>query len=129
MDGRSVGNKNLKVANVVPRSFEKKTKLAVPAPQSSQNSIKPPSICDNNEVSASTNACEDGDTMDDDLTPVCSASKARSARDVVTPLAYMPYIDQLESKKNNLMQTLKRLVREAHLASFLSSVFSVFLSF
>ncbi|PSR86603.1 Zinc finger CCCH domain-containing protein [Actinidia chinensis var. chinensis] len=116
LDGRSVGNKNLKVADVVPRSFEKKTKLAVPAPQSSQNTIKPPPICDNNEVSASTNVCEDGDTMDDDLTPVCSASKARSARDVVTPLAYMPYIDQLESKKNNLMQTLKRLTKNARKA-------------
>ncbi|GFZ17912.1 zinc finger (CCCH-type) family protein [Actinidia rufa] len=62
--------------------------------------------------------------MDDDLTPVCSASKARSARDVVTPLAYMPYIDQLERKINNLMQTLKRLVREAHLDSFFSFVLS-----
>ncbi|XP_052196138.1 zinc finger CCCH domain-containing protein 24 [Diospyros lotus] len=95
LDGRSVGNKNLKLADVIPRSFEKKIKSA---------------------VSASSNSCEDVDTNDDGSKPDSSALKAKSARDVVTPLAYMPYIDQLEHKKNNLMQTLKKLTRNARKA-------------
>lgn len=40
-----------------------------------------------------------------------SASKTKSARDVVTPLAHMSYSDQLEHKKNSIMQMLKKLVR------------------
>ncbi|XAR59962.1 tRNA (uracil(54)-C(5))-methyltransferase [Bertholletia excelsa] len=94
LDGKSIGNKNLKVADVVPRSFEKKVKVAISSPQDS----------------------EYGDTTGSDLKPEGSASKARNARDVVTPLAYMPYADQLEHKKKNLMQILKRLTRNARKA-------------
>jgi len=39
-----------------------------------------------------------------------SVSKSRSLRDVVTPLAHIPYADQLEQKKTSLMQILKKLV-------------------
>lgn len=111
LDGKPVGNKILKVADVVPRSFEKNI---------TTNKIKSTSISEDDEVLASSNRCEDGDTIDDDLKPGCSNSKARSARDVVTPLAYMPYADQLEHKKSNLMQILKKLVRTAHPCSSLS---------
>ncbi|GMP88983.1 hypothetical protein CsSME_00040752 [Camellia sinensis var. sinensis] len=116
LDGRCVGNQNLKVVDVVPRSFDNKTKFAVPTPQSSQQTIKPALVGDNNEVSTSSNGCEDGDTSDDIVTLDYSASKARSVRDVVTPLAHMPYVDQLEHKKNNLTQILKRLTRNARKA-------------
>ncbi|KAA8544035.1 hypothetical protein F0562_021788 [Nyssa sinensis] len=114
LDGKSVGNKNLKVADVVPRSFEKKT-LAMPPPQSTQQTVKPASASDS-VVSMSSNGIEDGDTMNDSLMPDGSVLKARSARDVVTPLAHMPYADQLEHKKNSLMQSLKRLTRNARKA-------------
>ncbi|KAL6967269.1 hypothetical protein U1Q18_033073 [Sarracenia purpurea var. burkii] len=116
LDGSFVGTKILKVSDVVPRSFEKKTKSAVATPQSSEQNVKPASICDNNEVSASSNGCEDGDIIDDDLKSACSATVARTARDVVTPLAHMLYIDQIEKKKNNLTRILKRLTQNARKA-------------
>lgn len=100
LDGTAVGNKILKVSDVVPRSFEKNI---------TQQNMKSTSIRETDE-----DGCEDGDTVDDGLKPDCSNSKARSARDVVTPLAYMPYADQLEHKKSNLLKILKKLVRIAH---------------
>ncbi|KAG5515476.1 hypothetical protein RHGRI_036506 [Rhododendron griersonianum] len=107
LDGTSVGNKILKVADVVPRSFEKNF---------TQQNMNSTSIGENDEVLASSNGCEDGDTIDNDVKPDCSNSKSRSARDVVTPLAYMPYADQLEHKKSNLLQILKKLTRNGRKA-------------
>ncbi|XP_058199004.1 zinc finger CCCH domain-containing protein 24 [Rhododendron vialii] len=107
LDGTSVGNKILKVADVVPRSFEKNF---------TQQNMNSTSIAENDEVLASSNGCEDGDTIDNDVKPDCSNSKSRSARDVVTPLAYMPYADQLEHKKSNLLQILKKLTRNGRKA-------------
>jgi len=44
------------------------------------------------------------------------ASSKKSARDAVTPLAHMPYNDQLEHKKHSMAQILKRLTRNARKA-------------
>ncbi|KAI8524008.1 hypothetical protein RHMOL_Rhmol13G0115900 [Rhododendron molle] len=107
LDGTSVGNKILKVADVVPRSFEKNF---------TQQNMNSTSIGENDEVLDSSNGCEDGDTIDNGVKPDCSNSKPRSARDVVTPLAYMPYADQLEHKKSNLLQILKKLTRNGRKA-------------
>ncbi|KAE9593205.1 putative tRNA (uracil(54)-C(5))-methyltransferase [Lupinus albus] len=38
-------------------------------------------------------------------------SKAKNVRDIVAPLAHMPYADQLEQKKGSLIQMLKKLTR------------------
>lgn len=74
--------------------------------------MPPPQSTENSEVSKSSNGIEDGDSIDDDTsTPGSSILKGRSARDVVTPLAHMSYVDQLDHKKNSLAQTLKKLVR------------------
>jgi tRNA (uracil-5-)-methyltransferase len=43
--------------------------------------------------------------------PEVAGSSKKSARDAVTPLAYMSYGDQLEHKKHTMAQILKRLVR------------------
>lgn len=91
MDGISIGNNNIKVADVLPRSFEKKTKSALGLPL----------IGESGEDSMVANGVEDGDGM-----------KGRSARTVVTPLAHMPYADQLEQKKSSVTQILKKLVSE-----------------
>lgn len=99
MDGISIGNNNIKVADVLPRSFEKKTKSAMGLPLVGENA----------EDSMVANGVEDGD-----------GTKGRSARTVVTPLAHMPYADQLEHKKNSLIQILKRLVSGALLMFSLS---------
>lgn len=87
-----MGNKTLKVANVLPRTFEKK-----PSTQSN---------------SASSKVSIEGDDENDSSTPDESNMKARSARDAVTPLAHLSYSEQLETKKNSVIQTLKRLVSD-----------------
>lgn len=88
MDGKAIGNRHIKVANVVPRSFEKKS----PTVGGSEDL----------DTSLSLHVSEEADTV----------PRARTVRDAVTPLAHMSYNDQLEHKKNSLAQTLKRLVRE-----------------
>uniref|UniRef100_A0A7N0SV60 C3H1-type domain-containing protein n=1 Tax=Kalanchoe fedtschenkoi TaxID=63787 RepID=A0A7N0SV60_KALFE len=93
LDGKLVGNKNLKLANVLPRTFEKK-----------------PSNQKNAKLS------EHGDDENAGLVPDESNPKARSARDAVTPLAHLSYSEQLETKKTSVMQTLKRLTRNGRKA-------------
>ncbi|XP_027910129.1 zinc finger CCCH domain-containing protein 24 [Vigna unguiculata] len=55
-------------------------------------------------------------TNNDKLTGDGSVGKTRNLRDVVTPLAHIPYADQLEQKKTSLMQILKKLTRNARKA-------------
>ncbi|CAM8961531.1 unnamed protein product [Rhodiola kirilowii] len=96
LDGKAVGNKTLKVANVLPRTFEKK-------PSAQKNSV-------------SSEGSMEGDDENDSSTPDESNTKARSARDAVTPLAHLTYSEQLETKKNSVVQTLKRLTRNGRKA-------------
>ncbi|KAK6936036.1 Zinc finger, CCCH-type [Dillenia turbinata] len=107
LDGKSIGEKNIKFADVIPRTFEEKNKPAAPVPQGT--------------VSALTNDNgEDGldytETANHEPEVGGSVSKTRSAREVVTPLAHMSYADQLEHKKNSLIQLLKKLTRNARKA-------------
>lgn len=95
LNGKALGNKSLKVADVTPRTYEKRRQGVTPPPQSQ-----------------TAEGVEDGDEVDDDTSnPGSSILKGRSARDAVTPLAHMSYADQLDHKKNSLAQTLKKLVR------------------
>ncbi|KAJ0084899.1 hypothetical protein Patl1_30710 [Pistacia atlantica] len=116
LEGISVGNKNLKVANVIPRSFEKKVKSAMAHPQDTQQTDEPLLVGEIDGVSPSSNRIEDGNTNTDSSAVDGSVSRARSARDVVTPLAHMPYTDQLEHKRNSIAQMLKKLTRNARKA-------------
>nr|GMD29442.1 zinc finger CCCH domain-containing protein 24 [Ipomoea batatas] len=84
LDGKQVGNRTLKVSDVIPRSFEKQNKDENQVPYGEMNSD--------------------------------SVLKGRSARSIVTPLADMSYAEQLENKKNSLMQTLKKLTQSARKA-------------
>ncbi|XP_076907156.1 zinc finger CCCH domain-containing protein 24-like [Bidens hawaiensis] len=99
LQGKPIGNKNLKIVDAVPRSFER--------------NVKPSMVSNNSDSLDSDNKAEDGGLVNDDSTPGSSALKGRSARDVVTPLAHMSYEDQLEQKKKNIMQILKKLARNA----------------
>ncbi|KAF5773477.1 putative tRNA (uracil(54)-C(5))-methyltransferase transcription factor C3H family [Helianthus annuus] len=94
LQGKPIGNKNLKIVDATPRSFERK--------------VKPSSEPDNK--------AEDGGLVNDDSTPGSLVAKGRSARDAVTPLAHMSYADQLEHKKKNIMQILKKLARNGRKA-------------
>ncbi|ONK70662.1 uncharacterized protein A4U43_C04F210 [Asparagus officinalis] len=100
LNEKSDGGKQIKIANATRRSNEKRrasgTTQGLPV----------------NEGHDEDNDAADNDTsVTEGLVP-----KTRSARDVVTPLAHMPYPDQLEHKKNSLLQTLKRLTRNARKA-------------
>lgn len=102
LDGKSIGNnRTLKVSDAIPRPFEKNNKVALPG-----------------KASADSNATTNSDDEDSSALPNDSVSKARSARDAVTPLAHMSYSDQLEHKKNSLAQTLKRLVNKLYIVTY-----------
>ncbi|KVH90778.1 Methyltransferase domain-containing protein [Cynara cardunculus var. scolymus] len=102
LQGKPFGNKNLKIADVIPRAFDK--------------IVKPALISDNSDILESANEVEDGDSVNGSSTPGSSVLKGRSAREVVTPLAHMSYAVQLEHKKNSLAQTMKKLTRNARKA-------------
>ncbi|KAJ4726020.1 zinc finger CCCH domain-containing protein 24-like [Melia azedarach] len=116
LEGISIGNKNLKVANVVPRSFETKIKSAMTLPEKDLQTKEPALDGQIAGGPSSSNGNEDGTSNDDSSQVDGSVSRARSARDVVTPLAHMPYSDQLEHKKNSIVQMLKKLTRNARKA-------------
>ncbi|XP_058101799.1 zinc finger CCCH domain-containing protein 24 isoform X2 [Magnolia sinica] len=115
LDGKSIGNKRVKLANVIHRSYEKKSNLATALDKRVAQPTENPSGSEDPSVTPSM--IENEDTVEKDSDAVDgSTTKTRSARDVVTPLAHMPYNDQLEHKKNSLVQTLKRLTRNARKA-------------
>ncbi|KAK8463942.1 hypothetical protein PHAVU_011G078600 [Phaseolus vulgaris] len=104
LEGKTIGNKTVKVADVIPRSFEKKSNPSVASHQELDEGVDVPS---SGALDAENN---------DKLAVDGSVSKSRSLRDVVTPLAHIPYADQLEQKKTSLMQILKKLTRNARKA-------------
>lgn len=118
LEGKSIGSKNIKVADVIPRSFENKEKQGV---------VLPPRETLDDE--AEENPVSDGLRNDcsNNNTPALggSSTRARSARDVVTPLAHMSYVDQLVHKVNALMQMLKKLVSFMSIAMLFYPLISV----
>ncbi|KAL8151036.1 hypothetical protein V2J09_020844 [Rumex salicifolius] len=93
LHGKLLNNRNLKVANTRWKKDHTKPSAA--------ESV----LGDGGDPSTSLIDGENGETIDE------TRLRAKSVRDVVTPLAYMPYPEQLEQKKNALMQTLKKLTR------------------
>ncbi|XP_066348081.1 zinc finger CCCH domain-containing protein 24-like [Miscanthus floridulus] len=70
-------------------------------------------------VSNTGTATENGSsptTAEETPAPESDSSSKRSAREAVTPLAHMTYIDQLEHKKQSMAQILKKLTRNARKA-------------
>ncbi|KAJ7947802.1 zinc finger CCCH domain-containing protein 24 [Quillaja saponaria] len=116
LEGKSIGSKNIKVADVLPRSFEKKNNSTVGLAEDMQPVTGNAIARENAVTCTSSSGIADGDSNYESLTVDGSVSKTRSARNVVTPLAHMAYADQLEHKKNSLMQILKRLTRNARKA-------------
>ncbi|XP_006652071.2 zinc finger CCCH domain-containing protein 24 [Oryza brachyantha] len=94
------GGKEIKIADANRRSHQK------------LNTERP--------VSDNGVATENGTSVDippgGTSAPEAAISSKKSVRDAVTPLAHMPYNDQLEHKKNNIAQILKRLTRNARKA-------------
>lgn len=131
LEGKSIGNKNIKVADVIPRPFDKKTNPTMPLARNTQETEECVLAGDGTVVPVSSNGTEDGDTNEGNSTLNGLGSSGRSARDVVTPLAHMPYADQLEHKRNSIVQILKKLVSVAssYLAYIITFLLSYFMSF
>ncbi|XP_038705829.1 zinc finger CCCH domain-containing protein 24 isoform X2 [Tripterygium wilfordii] len=116
LDGKSVGNKNIKVADVVPRSFEKDLKSAIAPSENAPEASEAISAGENVGTAMWSDGIEVADANNDGSASDASVPRTRSVRDAVTPLAHMPYGDQLEHKKNSVMQMLKKLTRNARKA-------------
>ncbi|XP_027346879.1 zinc finger CCCH domain-containing protein 24 isoform X2 [Abrus precatorius] len=108
LEGKSISNKTLRVGDVIPRSFEKKSNSNVTLHQELDK--------ENPMVDVPSSETLDAETNDDNLAFDGSVSKTRNVRDVVTPLAHMAYADQLEQKKNSLVKILKKLTKNARKA-------------
>lgn len=124
LEGKSIGSRRLKVADVIPRSFEKKNSSNVTLCQESVQNADDASAKENTSNDVPLKGDVDGETNGANLAADDSMSKTRSLPDVVTPLANMAYLDQLEHKKSSLMQILKRLVSyKCFYSAFCSSNF------
>ncbi|XP_020529292.1 zinc finger CCCH domain-containing protein 24 isoform X2 [Amborella trichopoda] len=108
LDGKVMGNRQVKVVDVKARAFERTSGLAI-------SSNNPGGIMETDfacgDAGEKGHSVEIGKSGANNL-----ASKTRTVREVVTPLAHMQYDDQLDYKKNSLLQTLKRLTRNARKA-------------
>ncbi|CAI0397771.1 unnamed protein product [Linum tenue] len=102
LEEKSVGNKKIKVANVLPRSYDKNIKTAMDEGENAAVS-----------KSSDGTATVDGESLGADDG---SNSKAKCARDAVTPLAHISYGDQLEQKKKSVAQMLIKLTRNTRKA-------------
>lgn len=96
-----VGNKRLKLADVLPRAWEQKavgvTEEALAGDQEEEG-----------------NDGEDNAMIEDgsgDENEKKALEPYRNVTQVVTPLAHLSYEDQLAKKKEEIVQVLKRLVR------------------
>ncbi|XP_075490786.1 zinc finger CCCH domain-containing protein 24 isoform X1 [Primulina tabacum] len=114
LDGKSIrNNRTLKVSDVVPRSFEKMSKVATHS-KTTQEEESPSQVGDGSNVIAT--AIDDDDNDDGSSIPNGLVLKGRSVRDVVTPLAHLTYSNQIETKKNSLMQNLRKLTNNVRKA-------------
>ncbi|XP_016547449.1 zinc finger CCCH domain-containing protein 24 [Capsicum annuum] len=111
LDGLPFRNKILKVGDVVPRAFERKGNSAMSSFPTNQHGEKQTQAGDGLDLTKILDETEAEDQTAND-----SVLMGRCVRDVVTPLAKMPYADQLEQKKSSLTRTLKTLTRNARKA-------------
>ncbi|XP_042512558.1 zinc finger CCCH domain-containing protein 24-like [Macadamia integrifolia] len=117
LDGKPIASRHVKVADIIPRSFENKTRSTIPPTESNKQHTETFLTNDNPGASVFSNNCQDPDSVEkSELVIDGSVSSKRNVSDVVTPLAHMPYSDQLEHKKSSLLQTLKKLSRNARKA-------------
>lgn len=101
LDGMSVSNKRLKLADVLPRAWEQK---AVGVTESALAG------CKEEENNGEDHAmAEDGGSGDENEKK--TLEPYRNVTQVVTPLAHLPYEEQLAKKKEEIIQVLKRLAR------------------
>ncbi|KAJ8751609.1 hypothetical protein K2173_016860 [Erythroxylum novogranatense] len=111
LEGKQINSNKIKVADVIPRSYDKKIKLAMDHPHDGSQVMESILGEENKGFSQSSDCVQHGDGNDEGL-----ISKPKSARDAVTPLAHKSYDEQLQQKKNSIAQMLKKLTRSARKA-------------
>ncbi|XP_055833376.1 zinc finger CCCH domain-containing protein 24 [Solanum dulcamara] len=111
LDGKPAGNRILNVGDIIPRAFERKGNSAMSSFLTNQQDEKKTQAGDCLDLTKISDETEAEDPVTSD-----SVLEGRCVRDVVTPLAKMPYADQLEQKKSSLTRTLKTLTRNARKA-------------
>ncbi|WOL16725.1 zinc finger CCCH domain-containing protein 24 isoform X1 [Canna indica] len=113
----STCGKPIKVADAISRSCEKKSVMQKPSNQMKEKLANTEVCTDDPNTLASSSLLEADDAIDKETSAVEGlVSTTRTAREVVTPLAEMPYGDQLDQKKCSLTQMLKKLTRNARKA-------------
>ncbi|KAH9288297.1 hypothetical protein KI387_032414, partial [Taxus chinensis] len=115
LNGHTISKQQLIVADVLPRSWEKQQdKQLVGGDRGDQHMDNCEALnsqtIENEEVGVGNSA--ESQSLANDRSIV----KPRSACDAVTPLAHMPYDEQLNYKKNSVLQILKKLARNARKA-------------
>eukprot|EP00252_Welwitschia_mirabilis_P019761 TRINITY_DN4669_c0_g1_i1.p1 TRINITY_DN4669_c0_g1~~TRINITY_DN4669_c0_g1_i1.p1 ORF type:complete len:896 (-),score=180.11 TRINITY_DN4669_c0_g1_i1:168-2708(-) len=117
LNGQRINKKTLKVADVL-RSWEEQSKSGADGGKHNQSTKDSKtlssvdtdfmeSLTDN--LSCGTDQMKSKNSCDEVVLP-------RKARDAVTPLADMPYDEQLSQKKNSVSQLLKKLTKNARKA-------------
>lgn len=120
LNGKSINKRYLKVVDVLPRPWEEE-QINVPeqGETDDQDMDDPDAFCSkqtNSEIKSPVDSEVLGDgnlEQNNHSASDRSVIKLRSARDAVTPLANMPYEQQLTHKKTSMTQILKRLTRNA----------------
>lgn len=102
LDGMAVGNKRLKLADVLPRAWEQKAVGVTEAALAGEKEEEEDNDGEDNAMA------EDGSGDENEKKVL---EPYRNVTQVVTPLADLSYEDQLAKKKEEIIQILKRLVR------------------
>lgn len=102
------GQKQIKVADANRRSYQKKVETQIP-PNQNKGQVVNGELCTNYPMPSYSFDADDSVGKDTTIEEGFASVK-KTARNVVTPLADIPYSDQLEQKMNSLTQTLKKLV-------------------
>ncbi|KAG6503890.1 hypothetical protein ZIOFF_036214 [Zingiber officinale] len=102
------GQKQIKVADANRRSYQMKVEKQIP-PNQNKGQVVNGELCTNYTMPSYSFEADDSVGKDTTIGEGF-ASVTKTARDVVTPSADIPYSDQLEQKMKTLTQTLKKLV-------------------
>ncbi|XP_042393906.1 zinc finger CCCH domain-containing protein 24-like [Zingiber officinale] len=108
------GQKQIKVADANRRSYQMKVEKQIP-PNQNKGQVVNGELCTNYTMPSYSFEADDSVGKDTTIGEGF-ASVTKTARDVVTPSADIPYSDQLEQKMKTLTQTLKKLTRNARKA-------------
>ncbi|XP_074572862.1 zinc finger CCCH domain-containing protein 24 isoform X2 [Curcuma longa] len=108
------GQKQIKVADANPRSYQTKVETQIP-PNQNKGQVVNGELCTNYPMPSCSFDADDSVGKDTTIAEGF-ATVTKTARNVVTPSADIPYSDQLEQKMKTLTQTLKKLTRNARKA-------------